>query len=182
MRPTSDQRERTISRLKEAYAIGSLGQDTLERRVEATLRTVARDDLAAVSRDLPGMPRPIVGLAAALLATLVHDAPLRNPAALERVVLPSSSACAVVVGRHGSCGVCVPDPTVSRRHLSVRRDGGRWHARDLGSTNGVWLNGRRFIQGEVRPGDLLRLGSAYFLLNFEPPSPQVRETIASGRA
>ncbi len=35
-----------------------------------------------------------------------------------------------------------------------------WLLRDLGSSNGTWLNGRRVVEAEVRPGELPRLGGA----------------------
>ena len=54
------------------------------------------------------------------------------------VVRPGSSA---VLGRHGGCDVTVADPAVSRRHVIVESDDGYWRVRDLGSRNGVWVNG-----------------------------------------
>ena len=52
------------------------------------------------------------------------------------------------------------DDTVSRRHAELRAEDGRWLLRDLGSSNGTWVNGRRVIEAEVRPGDLVQLGGA----------------------
>ena len=40
--------------------------------------------------------------------------------------------------------------TVSRRHAVVGAVQGRWLVRDLGSTNGTWLNGERLAEGESR--------------------------------
>jgi pSer/pThr/pTyr-binding forkhead associated (FHA) protein len=50
------------------------------------------------------------------------------------------------------------DPNVSRRHAEVRRDGGGWAVIDLGSTNGIKLNGRRVDQGALQPGDRITVG------------------------
>jgi pSer/pThr/pTyr-binding forkhead associated (FHA) protein len=47
---------------------------------------------------------------------------------------------------------------VSRRHAELRAEDGRWIVRDLGSSNGTWVNGRRVMEAEVRPGDVLHLG------------------------
>jgi pSer/pThr/pTyr-binding forkhead associated (FHA) protein len=75
------------------------------------------------------------------------------------MVVPGSGA---VIGRSRECDVVLADPNVSRRHAEVRPDGhGRWQVRDLGSTNGVKVNGRR-IDGSapLETGDRLALGTA----------------------
>ena len=66
-----------------------------------------------------------------------------------------------VLGRSRDADVIVEDPNVSRRHAEVRPSGGSWIVRDLGSTNGVKVNGRR-IQGpqSLKPGDVIELGTA----------------------
>ena len=59
----------------------------------------------------------------------------------------------------------VADPSVSRRHAQLRRDGKRWLLRDLGSRNGTRLNGARVTEEiEVRPGDQLSLGGVCYRL------------------
>ena len=50
------------------------------------------------------------------------------------------------------------DDTVSRRHAELFLDGGRWILRDLGSSNGTWVNGRRVVEAEVRTGDVVHFG------------------------
>jgi hypothetical protein len=66
-----------------------------------------------------------------------------------------------VIGRSRDCDVTVEDPNVSRHHAEVRPSGGSWIVRDLGSTNGVKVNGRR-IQGpqSLKPGDRIELGTS----------------------
>jgi pSer/pThr/pTyr-binding forkhead associated (FHA) protein len=67
-----------------------------------------------------------------------------------------------VLGRSRECDVTLNDPNVSRRHAEIRPDGrGGWIVEDLGSTNGVKVNGRA-ISGATRlePGDRLALGTA----------------------
>jgi pSer/pThr/pTyr-binding forkhead associated (FHA) protein len=51
------------------------------------------------------------------------------------------------------------DDTVSRRHAELWLVDGRWHVRDLGSSNGTYLNGRRVVEAEVIAGDDLTLGA-----------------------
>jgi predicted component of type VI protein secretion system len=66
-----------------------------------------------------------------------------------------------VIGRSRDCDVTVEDANVSRHHAEVRPSGGSWIVRDLGSTNGVKVNGRR-IQGpqSLKPGDVVELGTS----------------------
>ena len=66
-----------------------------------------------------------------------------------------------VLGRSRECDITLNDPNVSRRHAEIRPGGGSWVVEDLGSTNGVKVNGRR-INGptELESGDRLALGTA----------------------
>ena len=70
----------------------------------------------------------------------------------------------VVVGRHRWCDVRIASPRVSRRHcrLAVDRDGVL--VRDLGSTNGTRINGRRVEEGVLRPGDELSIAHCRYHL------------------
>ena len=73
-----------------------------------------------------------------------------------------------VLGRSRVADVIVEDPNVSRRHAEVRPSGGSWIVRDLGSTNGVKVNGRR-IQGpqSLKRGDVIELGTARVTFELE---------------
>jgi hypothetical protein len=64
----------------------------------------------------------------------------------------------VVVGRSRECDVVVSDPNVSRRHIELRRGERGWAAVDLGSTNGMKVNGRRVGHAELDPGDRITVG------------------------
>jgi adenylate cyclase len=72
----------------------------------------------------------------------------------------------VKIGRGVDNDVVLPDPSVSRQHAVVRREGDRWEVADLGSTNGVLLNRSRVQHAAVRAGDVLRIGA--FDLVLEP--------------
>jgi Protein of unknown function (DUF3662)/Inner membrane component of T3SS, cytoplasmic domain len=64
----------------------------------------------------------------------------------------------VMVGRSRECDVVVSDPNVSRRHIELRRGERGWAAVDLGSTNGMKVNGRRLSHAELEPGDRITIG------------------------
>ena len=49
--------------------------------------------------------------------------------------------------------------TVSLYHVQISREGGTCSVRDLGSTNGTWVNGERITQVEISPPGIIQLGS-----------------------
>ncbi len=59
----------------------------------------------------------------------------------------------VVVGRHPQCDARLDSIRVSRRHCCMAEDQGEVLVRDLGSTNGIRINGQRVESGRLRPGD-----------------------------
>jgi hypothetical protein len=63
-----------------------------------------------------------------------------------------------VIGRLPECDVTLDDPSVSRRHARIHREGNRWTIEDLGSTNGVRVNGEQVGQSELHDGDRLDFG------------------------
>jgi hypothetical protein len=71
----------------------------------------------------------------------------------------------VVVGRSAECDVVLDDPNVSRRHAELRNEDGRWVVADLGSTNGVRVNGRAVQTAALEPGDEIAFGRS--VLSFE---------------
>ena len=54
-----------------------------------------------------------------------------------------STRSSVVIGRSRECDIRLADPNVSRRHAEVRHEGAAYWILDLGSTNGLTVNGRR---------------------------------------
>jgi hypothetical protein len=64
----------------------------------------------------------------------------------------------IVIGRSRDADVALDDPNVSRRHAELRREGGTWIVADLGSTNGVKVNGHRVAESALAPGDEITLG------------------------
>jgi ABC-type multidrug transport system ATPase subunit len=66
----------------------------------------------------------------------------------------------MVVGRSSPCDIVLNEPMISGRHAVIERRGATWWIRDLGSTNGTFIGGRR-IDGEVTvgEGDVIGFGS-----------------------
>jgi hypothetical protein len=82
----------------------------------------------------------------------------------KRTVLSGSR---VLIGRSRDCDVTLEDPNASRRHAELRNEDGRWIVTDLGSTNGVKVNGRRVEEAVLQPGDELALGLARLRFELE---------------
>jgi hypothetical protein len=68
------------------------------------------------------------------------------------------SGSRVVLGRSREADIVLQDPNVSRRHAELRRDDGGWQIVDLGSTNGIKVNGRRVNQQPLSAGDQITIG------------------------
>jgi hypothetical protein len=73
----------------------------------------------------------------------------------------------VLIGRSRECDIVVNDPNVSRRHIELRRGDRGWAAIDLGSTNGMKINGRRVSHAELEPGDRITIGISDLAFELE---------------
>ncbi len=70
----------------------------------------------------------------------------------------------VVVGRHPSCDTRLDSLRVSRHHCCMTQENGEVMVRDLGSTNGIRINGQRVEIGRMRPGDELSIAHIRYRL------------------
>jgi FhaA, N-terminal domain/FHA domain len=74
----------------------------------------------------------------------------------------------LVIGRSRDCDVQLADSNVSRRHAELRQEGASYWIVDLGSTNGVEVNGRRVKRAKLTDGDTITLGSTDMVFSQEP--------------
>ncbi len=82
-----------------------------------------------------------------------------------RYVLDGPTA---TIGRSKECECVLDDPNISRKHAELRRsEHGDWTIADLGSTNGVKVNGRRVSSARLSPGDEITLGTLVFNFDIE---------------
>jgi adenylate cyclase len=75
----------------------------------------------------------------------------------------------LTVGRRESCDVPLRFPNVSGLHCELSFRDGYWHIRDLGSTNGIKVNGQRLQQKVLRPGDEVTIAKRKFTINYTIP-------------
>ncbi len=88
----------------------------------------------------------------------------------------------IVLGRrHGD--LTIPDPEVSGTHCEIAKGIDAYFVRDLGSTNGTYVNGERIREQKLKPGD--RIGIGRTVLTFDmagsagpPPPKPLPETAA----
>ncbi len=73
-------------------------------------------------------------------------------------------ASLLLVGRDPRCDARIDSPRVSRVHCYLAPHRGGVAVRDLGSTNGIRINGRRAVAGSLRPGDLLAVAEFRYRL------------------
>jgi sigma-B regulation protein RsbU (phosphoserine phosphatase) len=71
----------------------------------------------------------------------------------------------IAIGRSSQCQLVLADGAASRRHLEVKPENGHFVCRDLGSRNGVKVNGRTTLECTLEPGDRLLVGET--VLEFE---------------
>lgn len=83
----------------------------------------------------------------------------------------------VLIGRHPDCDVVLTDSRkISRKHCCLAQVNNSLVVRDLGSTNGVWVNGERVDrQLQLRLGDEISFGDVPFRL-LEQESPGQKKT------
>ena len=86
-----------------------------------------------------------------------------------------------VLGRDPACEVVVADGSVSRRHARLERRGAGWAVVDQGSANGTFLDSQRVAEGELKPGQELRLGAVAFKVDLEGVE-DLQATIAAAPA
>jgi hypothetical protein len=65
----------------------------------------------------------------------------------------------VVIGRSRDCDIQLSDTNVSRRHAELRQEGASYWIVDLGSTNGLEVNGKRVKRAKLSDGDTITVGS-----------------------
>ena len=72
-----------------------------------------------------------------------------------------------IVGRDEECNLKLTDKRISRRHSEIRRSGDHLWIRDLGSTNGTFVNQKKIEQAELlEPGDRISIGKYKFSIKY----------------
>ena len=75
----------------------------------------------------------------------------------------------MTLGRSRECDVRVADVNISRRHAELRQEGATYWIVDLGSMNGIEVNGKRVDRERLRDGDRITLGSTEIVFGRSLP-------------
>jgi hypothetical protein len=164
------ERDKALKVLRDGVAMGRLSHDTFVRRMELALTARSSEELAALTADLPTegrMSRLVFGTVEAVSGFSVRLRRAWQAERLPKLLLPHpGSGHPLRIGRDPASGLRLTHETVSRVHAELRHQGGMWVLRDLGSTNGTTVNGRRVIGAAVvREGDQVAFGQVSFRLS-----------------
>ncbi len=84
---------------------------------------------------------------------------IENPSLVYTTSTNSSSG---IIGRGESAEIFIPEAGISREHAQISKYGSNYYIKDLGSTNGSFINGQQLEAGlvyPIRPKDILRIGT-----------------------
>src|ERR1051325_5399311 len=88
----------------------------------------------------------------------------------------------LTIGRRESCDISLKFPNVSGLHCELAyKDAGYWQIRDLGSTNGIKVNGERGLTRALRPGDEVAIAKRKYTIqyNLTPQGEAAIEAVLS---
>ncbi|MCX4987787.1 MULTISPECIES: FHA domain-containing protein [unclassified Streptomyces] len=168
------ERDRALKSLRDGAALGRLSHDTFIRRMELALAARRSDELAVLTADLPNADvaterrwsKLVFGTVEAVSGFTVRLRRAWQAERLPKLQLPNpGSPYPLRIGRDPASGLRLNHETVSRVHAELSRQSGVWVLRDLGSTNGTTVNGRRVIGASVvQDGDQIGFGRMLFRL------------------
>ena len=84
----------------------------------------------------------------------------------------------MTIGRRESCDISLKFQNISGLHCELSFRDGYWYLRDLGSSNGIRVNGDRVLQRAVKPGDELAVANRRYTIQYNL-SPEGRENLES---
>ncbi|MGP3970697.1 FHA domain-containing protein [Streptomyces sp. 6N223] len=171
-RVSDAERERALAVLRQGLVDGRVSQDTFVRRMELILAAVRLPELNDAIRDLPYQEPAPQRTGGWFLATVTRlsafNERMRRAWQSERLpqlLLPAPGPLPLSIGRASGSGLRLNHASVSRQHATLRGTGTGWTLRDLGSSNGTWVNGLRVTDSvRVRPGDHVSFGAMAFRL------------------
>lgn len=78
----------------------------------------------------------------------------------------------LLVGRSPVCDIALDSPLVSSKHCQLEFKGGFWHVRDLGSRNGIRVDGVFQLAKYLRPGEILSIARLRYEIAYTPAADE----------
>jgi predicted component of type VI protein secretion system len=90
----------------------------------------------------------------------------------------------LLLGRHPECDIQIDSRKISRRHCCIAQVHNYLVVRDLGSTNGIRINGVRVNEGRLVSGDELTIGNHRYRVIWDavPGKTRPKDTVRSKSA
>jgi pSer/pThr/pTyr-binding forkhead associated (FHA) protein len=85
----------------------------------------------------------------------------------------------MTIGRRKSCDIQLDFANISGTHAELAFRNGWWHLRDMGSTNGVKVNGERTLRRALRPGDEIAIANHKYTIQYHQAAGSSLEDIFS---
>jgi Nif-specific regulatory protein len=73
----------------------------------------------------------------------------------------------IIIGRDAANAISIADPSLSRRHCSLRHENGGWTICDMGSVNGTLVNGERITERLLADSDHITIGRTELLVRLD---------------
>jgi len=90
----------------------------------------------------------------------------------------------LLIGRRSRCDITLQFPNISSHHCQLELTNGYWFVRDLGSSNGIKINGTRCNAKWLMPGDVINIAKHRFEMSYTPdasaPPPEDVDPFAIG--
>lgn len=78
----------------------------------------------------------------------------------------------VLIGRHQECDIQIPSRKISRRHCCIALVDDHLVIRDLGSTNGIRINGIKVLEGNLQAEDEVTIGNMCYQVKWHAESEE----------
>ncbi|GAB4569678.1 MAG: winged helix-turn-helix domain-containing protein [Anaerolineae bacterium] len=85
-----------------------------------------------------------------------------------------------ILGRAPQCDIALDDPFASRQHAAILWEQGRYRLVDLGSKNGVFVDGQRVTEAWLEEGQVIQVGQTQF--RFHDPAATMTQPMAGATA
>jgi pSer/pThr/pTyr-binding forkhead associated (FHA) protein len=142
--------------------------ETVRNETSAAAKEAANEDAASGTKRNPTLPGQGADLLAGMAETVSVQVSLEIVEGADTGAIRTFQQESILIGRLNT-DLVVRDSDVSRRHTIIEVfDGSQIYLRDLNSTNGTFVNGRRVSSVRLRNGDQIRLGRCLLRFSARP--------------